>query len=163
MESRAVSLRPVALPASARGRLWLSPMPGRFEPWTHFLAQAAQARLALVVCLTPRDELASLSPDYEFALVQGSLPFEWIHLPMRNFGLPDDPVGFRTGIEQVAAQLQAGHSVMLHCAAGMGRTGSAAACVLKRLGLTAEQALQRVRDAGSNPQNASQSGFVNWF
>ena len=52
---------------------------------------------------------------------------------------------------------------MLHCAAGMGRTGSTAACVLKALGLDTAEALQRVRDAGSNPQNAQQSGLVNWF
>ncbi|GAB3669793.1 protein-tyrosine phosphatase family protein [Ramlibacter alkalitolerans] len=54
------------------------------------------------------------------------------------------------------------HSVLLHCAAGMGRTGTAA-CVLKALGLATPEALQRVRDAGSNPQNAEQSGLVDWF
>ena len=51
----------------------------------------------------------------------------------------------------------------MHCAAGLGRTGTAAACVLKALGLSAPQALQRIRDAGSNPQNALQSGMVEWF
>jgi hypothetical protein len=35
--------------------------------------------------------------------------------------------------------------------------------VLKALGLDAPEALQRVRDAGSNPQNAEQSGLVDWF
>jgi hypothetical protein len=35
--------------------------------------------------------------------------------------------------------------------------------VLKRLGLPADEALRRVRDAGSNPQSAVQSGLVNWF
>jgi protein-tyrosine phosphatase len=51
----------------------------------------------------------------------------------------------------------------LHCAAGIGRTGSTAACVLKALGLSTGEALQRVLDAGSNPQNAQQSGLVDWF
>lgn len=158
-----MTLRRVALPAGVPGALWLSSMPGRFEPWPRFLDEAAQARLELVACLTPRDELASLSPDYELALAQGALPFAWLHLPMRNFGLPDDPAAFRAGIGQLSSTLLAGRAVMLHCAAGMGRTGSAAACVLKRLGLPAHEALQRVRDAGSNPQNASQAGFVDWF
>ena len=53
--------------------------------------------------------------------------------------------------------------VLLHCAAGLGRTGSAAACLLKALGVEANEALQRVREAGSNPQNAEQSGLVHWF
>ena len=59
--------------------------------------------------------------------------------------------------------LRAGESVLLHCAAGLGRTGTAAACVLKALGLETREALQRVREAGSNPQNAEQSGLVHWF
>jgi protein-tyrosine phosphatase len=56
-----------------------------------------------------------------------------------------------------------GQNVLLHCAAGIGRTGTAAACVLKRLGLPVDEALQRVREAGSNPETAVQSGLVNWF
>jgi protein-tyrosine phosphatase len=86
-----------------------------------------------------------------------------VHVPVPNFGVPEDREAFRRGIERVAKALRAGQPVMMHCAAGMGRTGSAAACVLKSLGLSTQDALQRVRDAGSNPQNAAQSGFVDWF
>lgn len=156
-------LRSVALPAGVAGSLWLSAMPGRFEPWPRFLAQAQQAGVAHVVCLTPRAELAELSPAYHTAVVAGDLPFRWLLLPMRNFGLPQDMVGFRHSVQSVADALRQGDSVLLHCAAGMGRTGSAAACVLKSLGLATEHALQRVREAGSNPQNAQQSGLVDWF
>ena len=66
-------------------------------------------------------------------------------------------------MQQIADAVRSGDTVVLHCAAGIGRTGSAAACVLKALGLPTDDALQRVRDAGSNPQNASQSGLVDWF
>jgi predicted protein tyrosine phosphatase len=138
-------------------------MPGRFEAWSAFEAEARRERLALVVCLTPRSELAELSPAYHQALAQGSLPFRWMQLPIRNFGLPEDPPQFRRDVEQIAQALRQGDAVMLHCAAGIGRTGSTAACVLKALGLDSEDALQRVRDAGSNPENAQQSGLVDWF
>jgi protein-tyrosine phosphatase len=117
----------------------------------------------MVVCLTPRSELAELSPRYHAALAQGKAPFRWLNLPMPNFGVPQDATGFRRDVREIAHALEQGHAVMLHCAAGMGRTGSTAACVLKSLGLTTEEALQRVRDAGSNPQNAQQSGLVDWF
>jgi protein-tyrosine phosphatase len=138
-------------------------MPGRFEAWSAFEAQARRTALGLVVCLTPRSELAELSPAYHAALRQGKVPFRWMCLPMPNFGLPEDRVAFRREVAQIAHALRQGESVMLHCAAGIGRTGSTAACVLKALGLSAQEALQRVLDAGSNPQNAQQSGLVDWF
>lgn len=158
-----MTLRRVRLPAEVPGQLWLGSMPGRFEAWSAFEAQAEKNGLALVVCLTPRAELSELSPNYHAAVVAGRVPFRWQHVPMRNFGVPEDPAGFRRDIQSVAAALRAGDVVMLHCAAGMGRTGTAAACVLKALGLDAKESLERVREAGSNPQNAEQSGLVDWF
>lgn len=158
-----MTFRPVALPPDAPGKLLLASMPGRFEPWSEFLAEAQRSHLSLVLCLTPRDEIGSASPAYQRAIAEGHLPFAWISLPMRNYGLPLNQTGFRAGIERAATALRTGDTVLLHCAAGMGRTGAAAACVLKLLGLPNEEALQRIRDAGSNPENALQSGLVNWF
>lgn len=158
-----MSLRRLALPGEATGRLWLASMPGRFEPWPQFLAEAQAASLGLVVCLTPREEIAELAPAYHAAVLRGRLPFRWTLLPMRNYGLPEDPAAFRTQVMDVARRVHDGESVLLHCAAGLGRTGSAAACVLKAMGLDAAAALERVREAGSNPQNAQQAGFVDWF
>lgn len=158
-----MELRRVLLPPPVAGSLWLAGMPGRFEPWSSFESRARRASLGLVVCLTPRSEMAELSPTYHAAMVQGTLPFRWLHLPMPNFGTPEDPVAFQQGVQQIAQALRQGDAVMLHCAAGLGRTGSTAACVLKTLGLETQEALQRVRDAGSNPQNAQQSGLVHWF
>ena len=158
-----MALRPVALPPRVPGALWLGSMPGRFESWSDFEALARRARLSLVVCITPRSELAELSPRYHAALAQGDMPFRWLNVPMPNFGVPEDGPGFRREVREIAHALERGEAVLLHCAAGMGRTGSTAACVLKSLGLPTGEALQRVRDAGSNPQNAQQSGLVEWF
>jgi protein-tyrosine phosphatase len=138
-------------------------MPARFEPWSVFEFQAGRAGLTLVVCLTPRSEMAELAPAYQAAVTKGPLPFRWLNLPMPNFGVPEDPPSFRREVRQLAAALRHGEAVMLHCAAGIGRTGSTAACVLKALGLDTEEALERVRTAGSNPQNAQQSGWIEWF
>lgn len=155
--------RCVALPPQVPGQLWLDSMPGRFEAWSAFEAQAQRTGLALVVCLTPRDEIAELSPAYHAAVTHGRMPFRWMSLPMRNFGVPEDRATFRRQIGEITQALRQGDAVLLHCAAGIGRTGSTAACVLKALGLGTEDALQRVLDAGSNPQNAQQSGLVDWF
>lgn len=163
-------LRPVNLShakpgaaAIAPGELWLQSMPGRLESWPSFLDEARAQRLNVVVCLNPLDEVAQMSPAYHKAIAEGRLPFRWQHLPMRDFGLGADPSAFRFGVEQVANSLVLGEQVLLHCAAGIGRTGTVAACVLKHLGLPTALALARVREAGSNPQSALQSGWIDQF
>ena len=158
-----MSFRALYLPEPVRGALWLHAMPGRLEPWPGFLAEARRVQLSLLVCLTPRHEIASLSPPYDAALREGTLPMRWLNLPMRDFGLAANLQLFREGIEQIAQCVGSGEVALLHCAAGIGRTGTAAACLLKRLGLPRDQALQRVRDAGSNPESAAQSGLVDVF
>lgn len=158
-----MGLRFVDPPLPGRGRLVLASMPGRFEPWAEFTADARAAGVDLVVCLAPMDEVAQLSPIYAKLIGLGELPFRWLHLPMRNYGLPEDVPGFRAGIARIDEALRGGENVLLHCAAGIGRTGSAAACVLKCAGLDTALALARVRAAGSNPQNAVQSGLVEQF
>jgi protein-tyrosine phosphatase len=158
-----VPFRPVPLPEPVVGALWLHAMPGRREPWEKFLAEARRTRLTLLVCLTPRHELASLSPAYDKALRQGTLPMRWLQLPMQDLGLADNFDLFQAGIENIAQGVTSGDVALLHCAAGIGRTGTAAACLLKRLGLPREQALQRIRAAGSSPESAAQSGLVDSF
>ncbi|HEX5686110.1 MAG TPA: dual specificity protein phosphatase family protein [Ideonella sp.] len=158
-----MAFRRVELPAAVPGTLWLSSMPGRWEPWFTFVDEARRVDLALTLCLTEPDEIAELSPSYRRAIDTGGVPGAWLNVPVRNYGVPDDAEDLRQAVEAVVQMLQQGGAVLLHCAAGMGRTGTAAACVLKRLGLPAQEALRHVRDAGSNPQSAVQSGLVNWF
>ena len=157
------TLRALPLPDGVLGRVWLGPMPGRLEPWPEFLSTARAAGLTHVLCLTPRDELARLSPAYDAAIRSGELPFVWQALPMDDYGLSADAQRYCDGIEALAIAVEAGAVVLLHCAAGIGRTGTTAACLLKRLGVPTAAALQRVRQAGSNPQSALQSGLIERF
>ena len=155
--------RPVTLPTAVPGKLWLHSMPGRLESWPDFLAEAARSKLALVVCLNPMTEVQRGSPEYHRAIMQGPLPFGLLHLPMRDFGLGEDGDEFREAIAGIVQGLRDGDAVLLHCAHGIGRTGTVAACTLKALGLPTLQALTQVREAGSNPQSALQSGWIQQF
>ena len=154
-------LRPVAW--DGPGTLWLSAMPGRGADWAAFLDDAQRARLDLVVGLTERHEIDRLAPEYAAAIDNASLPFEWRHVPMRDLGLAAEAEAFEAAVDDVAHRLRNGASVLLHCAHGIGRTGTMAACVLMRLGLPAADAVRRVRDAGSSPESALQSGLLRRF
>ncbi len=162
-ESRPLSLRALPLPPGVPGRVWLSAMPGRLEPWADFVAAARGAGLTRIVCLNPPDEIAALSPAYRAAIEAGVLPAALQRLPMRDLGLAQDGQAFRAGIATLAAALQHGEVALLHCAHGIGRTGTAAACLLKHLGLPTAEALRQVRAAGSNPESALQSGLIYTF
>ena len=82
---------------------------------------------------------------------------------MADFGVSDDALSFQRQVRALAQRLQEGESLLLHCAWGIGRTGTVAACLLKALGLDTASALAQVRAAGSNPESALQSGWVDRF
>ena len=70
--------------------------------------------------------------------------FEVHHFPVEDFTAPE--------LEQVAESclvieesLAAGRKVLVHCNAGIGRTGAILACSLVRGGATPEEAVRRVR------------------
>ena len=138
-------------------------MPGRLDPWPQFLTAAEARRIEEVLCLNPMFEIERLSPAYARAITAGELPFRWTHLPMQDFGLAAELDTYRHAIDGVAGRVKAGAALLVHCAAGIGRTGTTAACLLKRLGATTPVALQRVRDAGSNPESALQRGLIDAF
>lgn len=158
-----MAFRALELPAGVPGQVWLSSMPGRLEPWEQFLQEAQQRQLQEVLCLNPLFEVERLSPAYAAAIAAGTLPFRWTHLPMQDFGLSAAVDDYRQAIDRVAQTVRSGGVLLLHCAAGIGRTGTSAACLLKRLGLPAPVALQRVREAGSNPESALQRGLIDSF
>ena len=158
-----MKFRPLPLPTPVPGRIWLHAMPGRDEDWPIFLDWATQAALTRIVCLTPMAEVAARSPEYLDAMEQGSLPcpVEW--LPMVDFGVGSDAALFAQQVRGLAERVREGESLLLHCAWGIGRTGTVAACLLKALGMGTAEALAQVRAAGSNPESAVQSGWVDAF
>jgi protein-tyrosine phosphatase len=48
----------------------------------------------------------------------------------------------------------------IHCAAGVGQTGTVAASLVVRIGLPLEEALSLIEEAGSEPEIPSQLAFV---
>lgn len=134
-------------------------MPGRFEPMTAFLAAAAHVGATGIVSLATDAEIATKSPDYAQARRSGTLTLLVQNHPIPDYGLPEDREAFADLILRLSADLHQGKRLILHCAAGIGRTGLVAQQILMALGIEPTLAHEQVKRAGSGPETASQQEF----
>ncbi len=148
--------RQVSLPDTVSGRLFLHSMPGRFDCLDNTWEQTRRLAIHAIVCLAPDAELTRHSPDYALALEAGEIPCEVWRLPIEDFGVPQDETALVALAHRAGEALRSGQSLLVHCGAGIGRTGTVAAAVLLILGLDLDAALERVREAGSGPERPCQ-------
>lgn len=149
----------VPLPSGVPGSLRLcgkrAIAEGRYElpgvPWT------------TVVCLCRRHELETRYPDYvawlEAATDAPSRRAIW--WPVHDLGAEpaERTLPF---VDDLVARLRHGDDLLVHCAAGLGRAGTTAVCVLVRLGRPLGEAMDTVRSARAmaGPEAGSQLALV---
>jgi protein-tyrosine phosphatase len=154
--------RRLALPAGVAGGLWLHGMPGREEPLERVWAQVRVHGIQTIVCLASSDEVRVKSPSYAAALDAMSAPCSVEAFPIPDFGVPEDPRAFWGLASEIATQLTRGRRILIHCGAGIGRTGTLATCVLVALGQSPLEAQAAVSTAGSHPETPEQAALVAW-
>jgi protein-tyrosine phosphatase len=154
--------RLVDLPPDVPGRLYLHSMPGRYEPYQATLDSARMKGITQVVCLTSLEEIAGKAPAYARALQRNDLPWQQRMFPIVDYGVPSDRDRFLELVNSIAVDLRNGENILLHCAAGIGRTGTVASCVLAALGLAPDEAAQRVDAAGSYAERPEQVELIQW-
>ena len=154
--------RAVKLPDRVTGRLYLGSMPGRYEVFEEAWRAIVGHRVTRVICLVPAEELQDKSPLYARAVQEARTP--WVHesFPIEDLEAPTNRTAFWELARKAARLLTEGETILVHCAAGIGRTGTFSVCVLLALGMTPAAARAAVRRAGSGPQNAAQDEVVCW-
>lgn len=154
--------RPVELPTGITGRLLLHSMPGRKEPLEAVWREIHRAGIDCIVSLAGLCEAWEKSPEYARAVDDGRVPCDRLEFAIADFGVPEDRAAFCALARNLAARLRAGESLLIHCGAGIGRTGTLATCVLVALGETLKNATRAVSAAGSSPETAEQRELVAW-
>jgi protein-tyrosine phosphatase len=155
-------LRSVTLPDSVPGKLYLHSMPGRYEPFERTVAAIQMRGITEVICLVALEEIEFKSPDYARALRDGNTPWRQVMFPIVDYGVPADRQDYLKLVLWVAQSLRAGSAILAHCGAGIGRTGTLAACVLVVLGVPLAEALETVHAAGSYAERPEQLDLVEW-
>ena len=105
-------------------------------------------------------EIAAKSPDYKVAIERQRLSCAIDIYPIQDFSTPEDQQHFSRALQKCAERLQRGESLLIHCAAGIGRTGSSAICLLLKLGYSLAEATDLVTAAGSGPETSGQKRFI---
>jgi protein-tyrosine phosphatase len=86
-------------------------------------------------------------------------------LPIPDGGVLPDVAPVRALVDQIVAAAQGGHTVVIHCAGGLGRAGIIGGCALVRLGASPDEALEilRTRRSPHCPETAEQRDVIRRF
>lgn len=137
------------------GKIYLHSMPGRYEKIDEFEKEIKKLNLYEIICLTDKTEIKEKSPEYLRSVEAGKLGDRKIdYNPVPGFGIPveeKDISRYKSTLNSTYQTLKAG-SILIHCASGIGRTGTFSVMLLKIIGFPFEEALKITNEAGSNPE-----------
>ncbi len=136
-----------SLPLGA-GSLGLSPLPGRAGDAEGDLAQIGAFAPDIVLSLTTEAEMAAHGvADLPNRLSVSGI--SWHAFPIGDFGIPTPEAerDWKTVAAEMRETLDRGGRVLIHCKAGLGRTGMVALRLMVETGEDPETALERLRAA----------------
>lgn len=139
----------VPVPATT-GELWLC---GKHLIGPDPVATIEALGIDTVVCLSQQHELVERYPTYIDWLSTAGEAAIWHPVPDLHAPSPEEAI--RLG-DEILRRLDLGHSVLVHCGAGIGRAGTLAAVVLLRRSVSLEHALQTV--ASCRPMAGPEAG-----
>jgi protein-tyrosine phosphatase len=134
------------LPYGLAGTIYRSPLPfsPMFDPKGRLLKAYAAAGVDTVVVLNETEELLRLTKQDMLERYR-QLGYAVIHSPAPDFGVPE-PDALQALLEKTLAAARAGRTIVIHCHAGIGRTGILTAVLAKEVfDIPGEAAIDWVR------------------
>lgn len=154
--NHAGGIHEIPLPPAVVGKLWLC---GKHRIAPDVEALLAELDADFVVCLTQVHELDRY-PDYT-AWLRANQPDRAEWHPVPDFGVPR-PEKARQLFSELVERLQGGRRVIVHCAGGIGRSGTLATALLVMLGMPVDAAIAHVRAHRpmAGPETSEQKDLV---
>ena len=134
------------LPYGLPGTIYRSPLPFSpfFDPGGLILDDYMDAEVDVVVMLTPISEVEELIGVNLYDSYR-DLGFDVIYAPVEDFSVPSEGA-FQRPIQDTLQKANGGKTIVIHCHAGLGRSGMFAACLAKVVfGMDGEEASHWVR------------------
>jgi protein-tyrosine phosphatase len=133
------------------------------EHWRDLAADAKRLRelgVDVLLLLVEDHELRECRvPDLVEVLAAHGI--EVLRHPVRDLAVPADRETYRATLELVAGQLRQRQSVAVACRGGLGRTGTAVACLLVDAGLAPDDAIALTRHTRHGTiERGTQEAFV---
>lgn len=138
------------------GLIGITFCPGKYDRFaaTGIWERDLQADLDVIAAWNASIVLTLLEPEELQTLKVAELGHEvtkrgmlWVHLPIRDFSVPDQQFETRWQEEGKAIRhrLRAGENILVHCKGGLGRAGMIASRLLVELGMEPNEAIRLVR------------------
>lgn len=146
-----------------KGELWCGPMPGYlFGSQKEEINNLKDAGMEAMVCLMTDGEIERKSPALLDNYREAGL--EIIKYGIKDFGVPEEEESLKNLLDEILSRLARGQKIYMHCYAGIGRTATVLACLLKRAGLAADP-VRETKDiySGSALESSDQQDFVRSF
>ncbi|MGD0235743.1 MAG: dual specificity protein phosphatase family protein [Syntrophorhabdales bacterium] len=142
----AESMSLTELPFHLPGRIFRSPMPfSVYDPRGDSLLRFKQEKGSLIVLLAEEEEcMERAGRNLKSLYLQEG--FQVIHLPIPDFDVPSKE-DLEEVVRKTVEHAQAARNILIHCHAGVGRTGLFVAYLAKQvLGLSSEEAIRWTRE-----------------
>jgi protein-tyrosine phosphatase len=156
-------IRNVELNNTNTGKLYLHSMPGRYEDINDFMDEIRQCNITTIICLTGKDEIKQKSPQYHEFLEKEDKGINIRTFPIEDYGIPTNREEYICFVRTIAEIFQNNENILVHCAAGIGRTGLFAISLLIILGFERDDANIIIRNASSGPETNEQQALIDYI
>ncbi|MFT5258798.1 MAG: protein-tyrosine phosphatase [Saprospiraceae bacterium] len=107
------------------------------------ISSISQQKVNQIICLLEVAETTSLGLKKEAELTQ-QYSMQFLQYPIEDLHLPASVASFSALSQQLYQDIKQGVNTVIHCRAGIGRTGMLCAAILANAGFSAPQAIDHI-------------------